>query len=238
MKKLYEIIEMGKDDDLLSKVYDYFIIVTIFISVVPMMFAYDNILFSIIDYVTVTIFIIDYILRLLTAKFKVNKGWKSFFIFPFTPFAIIDLLSILPSFTILNNYFKLLKTFRFLKCLRVFKTLRFSKNFNILINVFTKQKKILLSILAMALGYIFFSALIMFNVEQTNFNSFFDAIYWAVTALTTVGYGDIYPITILGKIVSIISSLFGVALVALPSGVLTAGFIQELEKKDGERNNE
>ena len=76
--------------------------------------------------------------------------------------------------------------------------------------------------------------LIMFNVEPGNFKNFFDAFYWATTALTTVGYGDIYPVTEAGKIVSMLSSCLGIAIIALPSGILTAGFMSEIERRKDE----
>lgn len=78
------------------------------------------------------------------------------------------------------------------------------------------------------------SALVIFNVEAESFNTFFDAIYWATVSLTTVGYGDIYPITTAGKIIAMISSFFGIAVVALPAGIITAGYMNALneEKKD------
>ena len=69
----------------------------------------------------------------------------------------------------------------------------------------------------------------MFNIENSSmFNNFFDAIYWATTTLTTVGYGDIYPLTSIGKVISMFSSLLGVAIIALPSGVITASYLEEL----------
>ena len=81
----------------------------------------------------------------------------------------------------------------------------------------------------LAVGYILVSALTIFNVEQDSFGSFFDAVYWATISLTTVGYGDIYPVTTLGKAFTILSSIFGIAIIALPSGIITAGFMTELE---------
>jgi voltage-gated potassium channel len=80
------------------------------------------------------------------------------------------------------------------------------------------------------------SALFIFSIEPESFDNFFEAIYWATTALTTVGYGDVYPITVGGRMISMISSFFGIAIVALPSGVITAGFINEM-KNDVERKN-
>ena len=84
----------------------------------------------------------------------------------------------------------------------------------------------------MAIAYVLVSALVIYNVEPESFGSFFDAIYWATVSLTTVGYGDIYPVTTIGRIVTMISSVFGIAIIALPSGVLTAGYLSEVNKEN------
>ena len=92
-------------------------------------------------------------------------------------------------------------------------------------------------VLWISIFYILLTALIMFNVEMgvaedgtVVFATFFDAIYWAATTLTTVGYGDIYPVSDFGRVISMISSLFGVAIIALPSGVITASYLEELRE--------
>lgn len=79
------------------------------------------------------------------------------------------------------------------------------------------------------MGYIIITALIMFNFEPETIETFFDAAYWATISLTTVGYGDIYATTTLGKIITMISSVFGVAIVALPAGIITAGYMDEIK---------
>lgn len=84
----------------------------------------------------------------------------------------------------------------------------------------------------MAVAYIFISAIVIYNVEPDSFNTFFDAFYWATISLTTVGYGDIYPVTPIGRCVTMISSLIGIAIIALPSSVITAGYLEEVSKKD------
>ena len=76
--------------------------------------------------------------------------------------------------------------------------------------------------------YIVISALIIINIEPDSFNNYFDAVYWATVSLTTVGYGDIYPVTSLGKVITMISSFFGIAIIALPSGIITAGFMESI----------
>ena len=146
--------------------------------------------------------------------------------------AIIDLLSILPSINMINKGFKALKTIRLIRTfrvLRIFKSFRYSKNIQIILQVGKNSKKALIAVLYLAIGYIFVCTLIIFNVEPDSFNTFFDAIYWATISLTTVGYGDIYPITTLGRIITMVSSFMGIAIVALPAGIITAGYMKEIE---------
>ncbi len=234
-KKLYSIIEPVDNGNRLSNIYDLIMMATIVISVVPLAFKGTNIVFQWIDYITVSIFILDYFLRLITADYKLNKSVASFFVYPITPMAIIDLISILPSLTVLNNGFRLLKLFRLLrtlKVLRAFKFLRYSKSFDIIASVFKKQKKVLSAVATMAIAYILVSALVIYNVEPGSFETFFDAIYWSTISLTTVGYGDIYPVTTIGRIVTMISSALGIAIIALPSGVITAGYLAEISKEE------
>ena len=233
-KRLFEIIEKSNGNDKLSSIYDSFMLVVILISLVPLAFKSSAYGFIVIDRACVAIFIIDYILRLFTADFKYqDKSIRSFIKYPFIFMALIDLVAILPSFTVLNQGFKVLKLIRLIRVLRVFrafKALRYSKSIVIIANVLKESRDSLMAVGTMALAYIFISALIIFNVEPDSFNNFFDAIYWATVSLTTVGYGDIYPITTIGKTVSMISSFFGIAVVALPSGIITAGYLDELNK--------
>ena len=232
-EKIYNITD-PIDSNKSSNIYDIIMMLAIIASIIPLAFKGTNALFKWVDYITVGIFIIDYIMRLLTADYKLKKSFVSFFIYPITPMAIIDLISILPSLTILNSGFRLLKLFRLLRTLKVFrafKFLRYSKSFEIISNVFKKQKKVLTAVATMSVAYILISALVVFNVEPESFESFFDAVYWATISLTTVGYGDIYPITTIGRIVTMVSSAFGIAIIALPSGILTAGYLEELNKE-------
>ena len=234
-KQLYEIIEPADGDNRLSRIYDFIMMATIIIGIVPLAFKQTNAIFRWIDYITVSIFILDYLLRLITADYKVKKSVLSFFLYPITPMALIDLLSILPSMTMLNEGFRLLKLFRLMrtfKVLRIFKFLRYSKSFEMIGNVLRKQKKVLSAVATMAVGYILISALVIYNVEPESFNTFFDAVYWATISLTTVGYGDIYPVTTIGRVITMISSALGIAIIALPSGVITAGYIAEINKEE------
>ena len=149
--------------------------------------------------------------------------------------AVIDLISILPSLTVLNNSFKLFKVIRLLRALKVFRTfkfLRYSRSFDIIMRVFRKQQKVLSAVATMSVAYVLLSALVIYNIEPESFNTFFEAVYWATISLTTVGYGDIYPVTAIGRVVTMISSAFGIAIIALPSGVITAGYLAEISREE------
>lgn len=233
-RKIYNVIEKAEDSKRVSACYDYLMLIVIAISLIPLFFKQDNLCFKIIDKITVAIFIADYILRLMTADFKLQKGTKSFILYPFTFMAIIDLLSILPSLTIISRGFKALRVLRMIRAMRVFrvfKAMRYSKSFIIIGNVMKKSKDSLIAVCVLAFGYILISALIIYNVEPDTFETFFDALYWATVSLTTVGYGDIYPVSIMGRIITMISSIFGIAIVALPAGIITAGYMTEIDKK-------
>lgn len=255
-KRIYEIIEQGKAGDRVSIAYDILMLVAITVSIIPLMFMQDHQAFRYIEIVTVTLFIIDYILRWMTADIRFGKGKLSFLIYPFSFWAIIDLLSILPGLSILSKGFKifrvtrLLKALRLLKVLRLFKYFRYTDKIQVLGRVIRREKGVLLTVLGIAVFYVFLTALIMFNAEPhvnpetggATFNDFFDALYWATVTLTTVGYGDLTPVTDIGRFVSMLSSLFGVAVIALPSGVITASYLDELrnlkDKKDEEKSEQ
>ena len=235
-ERIYEIIEIEEEVNNLSRIYDLFMIAIIVLSILPLAFKNDTPLFVWIEEVTVTVFIIDYLLRLITAVYKLRKGRISFLIYPITPMAIIDLLSILPLFSSIDSGFKLfraLRLFRTIRTLKVFKLFRYSENVDILTNIFKKQKDAFVYVGALTLGYIIITALIIFQVEPDTFNNFFDAVWWATTSLTSRESGDIYPVTTVGKIFTLISSLVGIAIIALPVGIISAGYMSEINDRHG-----
>jgi voltage-gated potassium channel len=153
--------------------------------------------------------------------------------------AIIDLLSILPTVHLLTPIFKVARVTRLLRLLRIVKVIRYFEPLELVLSVIKKQRAVLLTVLSLAIFYIFVTAMIMFNAEedinpetgQHLFNNFFDAFYWAACTLTTVGYGDIYPISETGRAISIVSSMVGIAIIALPSGIITAGYMDEMRER-------
>ncbi len=222
-KSIYRIIEKAQPGDKVSRFYDVFIMTVALLSLTPLMFKEQSRILETIDVITVYLLFFDYIFRWMTYDYasKRKAPW-AFVLYPVTPMAIIDLVSLLPSLGILGQ------GFRVLRLLRIFKLFHYSKSFSYIINAFKKEGKTLWSVVLIAVFYIFVSALLMFTSEPQTFNSFFEALYWATTALTTVGYGDVYPVTELGKLISMISSLFGIAVIALPAGIITASFVEEI----------
>lgn len=229
-KKIFEIIEPG--DSSVSRSYDVIMLIAIIVSLVPLAFHSEPMAFVVIDRVTTGLFVVDYIARLITADYKVKRGVVSFVLYPVSVMAIIDLVSILPGLVAVNHGFKLLRLarlFRTMRVLRVFKAARYSKNIDLIIRVIKRQRDLLVTVCGIAVVYVIISALVIFNAEPDSFASFYDAFYWAVVSLTTMGYGDIYPVTSVGRFVTMVSSVLGIAIVAMPAGIITAGFMEELQ---------
>lgn len=234
-KRIFEIIELAQENDRASSIYDSIMMASILLSLVPLTFKTTNAMFGVIESIATAIFIADYLLRLLTADFKLKKGVLSFPLYPITPMAVIDLLAILPTFFSIASGFrlaKLLRLFRTFRVFRSFKMFRYSRSIEIIVDVIRTQRVPLLAVGSLAVGYVLISALVIFNVEPDTFNTFFDAIYWATVSLTTMGYGDIYPVTTIGRVVTMLSSFVGIAIVALPSGIITAGYMDKLNSKE------
>ncbi len=248
-KKIYHIIEpkYNNKDSIISRVYDWVMLLAIFVAIIPLMFREQQQLFYYFDVIPCALFILDYVLRWITADYRMPKyGIWAFVIYPFTLMAIIDLLSILPTFNFVKDAFKVTRVVRLLKIIRVVKVVRYFEPLRIVLAVIKKQRVILATVLGLAIFYVFITALIMFNAEQQIdptdgeylFDSFFDAFYWAACTLTTVGYGDIFPISTTGRVISIISALVGIAIIALPSGIITAGYMEEIKNRESEKKED
>lgn len=234
-RKLYEIIVVSGTNNKASHLYDCIMMLVIIISLIPLAFKSTNIAFLVIDYIATFVFIIDYIIRWITANYKFNTNNPlCYVVYPFTPMAVVDLIVILSSFSLFSAGFKILKILRLMRTFRVLralKFLRYSKSLAIIINVIKKEKNSLSAVATLAIAYVLLSALVIFNVEPDSFDTFFDAVYWATVSLTTVGYGDIYPTSVLGRIVTMISSVLGIAIIALPSGIITGGYLNEVNSE-------
>lgn len=228
LNRIRTIIDKADGKDFLSKGYDLFMMISIIASIIPLCFIKQTHFLILLDKITVCIFILDYLLRWITINYGQLRPIKKYILYPFSFMAIIDLISILPSLLPVNNAFKLFRILRLFKTFRIFKFFRYSRNIQIITNVIKREKEQLVTVGILSLGYIFISALIVFQVEPYTFGNLFKAVYWATVSLTTVGYGDIYPTSDIGRIVSMISSFIGIAIVALPAGIIVNGYSDEL----------
>lgn len=241
-KRLFEIIEVGSCFDKASKAYDYFSIVAIVVNlIVSVLYTFDEIktdfgqCMLIIEQLTVAIFAIDYILRVITAKFlypeeKEGKAIRKY-VFSFT--GIIDLLSFLPYY--LPVFFPAgtvaFRMIRIVRILRLFRINAYYDSLSVITEVISSKKQQLISSVFIILVLMLASSLCMYSLEHDAqpevFSNAFSGIWWATSTLLTVGYGDIYPITTLGKIFGIFISFLGVGMVAIPTGIISAGFVSQ-----------
>jgi voltage-gated potassium channel len=234
-EKIFSIV-VGREEDekcLSHKLYTICMTIIIVLSLVPLAFRETSQALEVIDYTCVAIFIFDYVCRWITADIRYGGGVVSIISYPFRPMAIIDLLSILPTFTAMSNAFALCRATRLVKTVRLLKVARVSKEIELFFKVLAAKRVVLLSVLGVAVLYILFTALLMFNIDET-FDNFFDAVYWSTTTLTTVGYGDIVPQNTFGRVLTMISSIVGIAIIALPSGIITASYLKALEEMKGQ----
>lgn len=232
-RRICELTSIENTKSAFSRIYNKFMLLLVGVSLLPLVFKEDYAIFDITDVVVVVFFGLDYVLNWVTADIRSGKrGWWAFVRYPFTPMAIMDLLSILPAMSFVHEGFRAFRVSRGLRLLRLASSLRFihhSKNMQLVLHTIRETRDSLLAVGYLAVGYILFSAVIIFNVEPDTFPGFFDALYWATVSLTTVGYGDIYPVSTIGRCVTMISSLLGIALIALPAGIITAGYMNALQ---------
>lgn len=214
-------------------VYNVLLGIIIAATVLPMIIHHRLAWFWWIELVAAAAFLIDYLLRWLTADYKVGvSGKKSFFRYPFMSMAVIDLAAeAVYVCLVLSPSLAERRLFMLLRISSILKLLRYTQSKNLIRRVLIRQKTLLLKVIMIALEYIFITALIIFNAEPETFPNFFEAIYWSTVSLTTVGFGDIYPVSVIGQIITMLSSFFGIAIIAMPAGIITAGFMQELKEE-------
>ena len=238
-RRLFEIIQLGNKEDKPSTACDYIIVITILLNLAILIintFDFSNniqVYLDIIEAVTVVIFIIEYVLRIFTADFRYpSRGpIESRIYFIFSLEGLIDLLALLPYFLLMLPAG--IVAFRILRVFRVFHLFRINAQydaFNVVIDVLRDKKEQIFSSVILIFILMLASSVAIYSLEHEAqpeaFSNAFSGMWWSVSTLLTVGYGDIYPITIAGRIFTIITAFLGVGMVAIPTGIISAGFVE------------
>ena len=244
-RRIFKMVSVGVVDDRINQLYDIISIGALLINLlVTILDTFDGLhekyalVFDCAEAVTIAFFAVDYVLRLYTANclYPYDKEIKSIlkYIFSFT--GIVDLLSFLPYY--LPAFFPagaaVFKMFRVARILRLFRINAYYDSLNVITDVLLRKKQQLLSSLFIILVLMVAASLCMYSIENRAqpevFSNAFSGIWWAASTLLTVGYGDIYPVTALGKALGIFIAFLGVGIVAIPTGIISAGFVEQYSK--------
>ena len=245
----FEIIESGKTP--LSKIINITIVILIFltlITVVASTFDISNslrIIFSKFEIFSTIIFTVEYILRVWTSDllYPELSPIRARIKYIFSFMALIDFIAILPFYLLffIKIDLQALRTLRALRLLRIIKINRYTTALKTIIQVFKNKSNQLVSSMVVVGLLMIISSVLMYNFEHDaqpdKFTNAFDSRWWAMSALTTVGYGDVYPITVAGKVLGIITAIIGIGMVAVPTGIITSGFSEVLHNKNSKRSN-
>jgi TrkA-C domain./Ion transport protein. len=239
-KRIFEIIQIGNREDLPSRLFDIFIVVAIVANITVLLLStYDQLnayqdLFTAIEIVTIVIFCVEYALRIWTADllYPDKSRVRSTLRFMFSFEGLVDLLTILPFFFLAG-----MGAIRFLRVARIFHLFRINtqyESFQVITSVLKEKRNAILYSIFIIIVLILAASLTMYSVEHNAqpeaFKNAFSGIWWSVSTVFTVGYGDIYPVTVLGRALGVIITFLGVGAVAIPTGILSAGFVEHYSR--------
>ncbi|MBN2488179.1 MAG: ion transporter [Methanosarcinaceae archaeon] len=250
-KRVFEILEVASDGDVFSRMVDIFIMALILTNVMAVILETVGSLadrymlfFNTFELFSVAIFTLEYVLRLwtCTADKRFTHPLKGRFKFAVTPLALVDLLAILPFFLpmIIPLDLRFMRALRLFRFFRLLKMSRYSDSLRTFAVVFkTKKEELVMSMFFILVLLVISSSLMYFcenGAQPEAFSSIPVAMWWGVSTLTTVGYGDIYPITPLGRVLGAVISILGIGMFALPTGILGSGFIEQIQKRPAEKS--
>lgn len=237
-KRIFTIIQVGNLSDFPSRAYDISLVIAVAVNIFIAIFdtfpqadPYEEIIWDV-ECVTVIFFAIDYVLRIITADYLYENlsPSKARLKFIFSWAGLVDLLSCLPFLVASGG--GALRMFRIIRILRVFRIHHYADPLRVIGDVIKKKKGQLLSSIFIVFILMIASSLMMYNLEHEAqpeaFANAFSGFWWAANTLLTVGYGDIVPVTLAGKICGTLLTFLGVGIVAIPTGILSAGFMEQV----------
>ena len=244
-RRIFEIVEIGAADDLLSRGYDFFGSLVVVLALAASVAAtFDGaeercgVLLNTVEIVTSAFFAVDYVLRVWTARclYPTLTPGKATVRYVSSIGGLIDLVSFLPTFlpVFFPSGMVAFRMFRVVRIFRLFRINAYYDSLNVITEVLRSKRQQLLSSVFIILTLMLASSLCMYSLEHEAqpevFRNAFSGIWWSVSTLLTVGYGDIYPITTAGKIFGIVITFLGVGMVAIPTGIISAGFVDQYSR--------
>ena len=237
--RVFEIIGKAEDGDRISKIVDWSIMALIALSILSIILESFQSLylkyyssFRLFEIITVMVFTVEYLLRIWTADLLYPESKHPYLKYIFSFMAIIDLVAILPFYLPFISgdfrFLRMMRLFRILRLLRVLKLGRYFDALQAIVKVIKDSIPQLIMAFVICFFVMLFSSIIMYTVENPvqpeAFPNVLASLWWAMCTLTTVGYGDVYPITTIGKVLTSVISLVGIGIIAIPTGIIAAGF--------------
>lgn len=251
-RKIFALFSEETRDKGFPKYFNYFIMTLILVNVVTMILETVKVIyepyhtyFHAFELFVIAVFTCEYIMRIITADlaFPCGNRLKSILKYMFSFYGLIDLLAILPfymPFTKLD--LRIVRTLRLLRFLRLFKITRYNNSMELIKSVMSEKRSELGVTCFVIIIVMIIASFLMFYAENAaqpdHFPNVLACIWWSIVTLTTVGYGDVFPVTGIGRFIGGVIAFLGIGLVALPTGIISAGFLEKLNEKNKEENKE
>ncbi|MBQ1884457.1 MAG: ion transporter [Bacteroidales bacterium] len=251
-RKIFALFSEETRDKGFPKYFNYFIMTLILVNVVSMIletvqpiYKPYSAYFHAFELFVIAVFTCEYIMRILTADlaFPCGNRFKSILKYMFSFYGLIDLLAILPfymPFTKLD--LRIVRTLRLLRFLRLFKITRYNNSMELIKSVMSEKRSELGVTCFVIIIVMIIASFLMFYAENKaqpeHFPNVLSCIWWSIVTLTTVGYGDVFPITGIGRFIGGVIAFLGIGLVALPTGIISAGFLEKLNQNNKDKNSD
>ena len=252
-RRIFDIISKDDGDNRASRAFDLVIMALILLSVTAIVLeSFDTLaeqyssVFRAFEIVTVAVFTVEYALRIWTADLMYPEAKHPRLKYMCSFMAIMDLLAILPFYVPFISadlrYLRMMRLFRMFRLFRVFKLGRYVDALQTVVSVIRTSASRLIISMALCFFVMLFSAIIMYTVENPvqpeQFPNVVASLWWAICTLTTVGYGDVYPVTAVGRFFASIISLVGIGIIAIPTGIIAAGFSTAITSRKGDQEEQ